>query len=196
MAVALVLATGAPGESTAVIVQSGLPPSAAAAPAPVPIPHDTLVRVPGSPLRLGWSLERASALGSFHLTESSAAAISREGELSWFAAPAKALLTFREGRLAEIRLTATGVSGRFVSYVPDDLRRQGYRRTSEEVSAGTSVTEWLGRARIRLTISPASVIAEVSARPWDAAASAPAGSAATSAGEAAREAARDRKSVV
>jgi TonB family protein len=62
----------------------------------------------------------------------------------------------RDDRLAEVELNATGISPRFASYVPDELRRQGYRRLSHEAASGTSTSEWLGRGHVRLRLLPGS----------------------------------------
>lgn len=160
----LVLAAD-PAAAPAVISSSGLPELAApAAPAGAAAPIDTLVRVPGSALRLGWSQERTSALGSFGPGGSAAGGEVREGEIRWFGSPARASLTYRSGRLAEARLVLSPASPRLASYVPDELRRRGYRLLGDVLTSGTSLSEWEGEAKIRLTIGGGSVTAEVSPR--------------------------------
>jgi len=162
LALALVLAADTPA---GVISPSGLPGLAAPEPgAGGPIPTDTLTRVPGSVIRLGWKHERAAALGSFPLSSSDANGETREGEVRWFGYPARAALTYRSDRLSAVRLTATSVSARFGDYVPDELRRLGYRRVGATISAGTRITDWAGPAMIRLTVAGGNVIAEVSPR--------------------------------
>jgi TonB family protein len=161
---ALALAAS-PAGAQSVTSSSGLPGAPATNPAAnIAAPADTLVRVPGSALRLGWSSERTSVLGSFRLAGGSAGGEVREGEVTWFGSPARVTLTYRTGRLAEVRLAATSASPRLANYVPDDLRRRGYRRVGEVLNSGTSVSEWEGAANIRLTVGEGSVTAEVSPR--------------------------------
>lgn len=151
----LLAAETAPGSFSAVL------PERPAAPGTHAAPTDTLTRVPGSALRLGWSLERASALGTFKPGSASGDATNREGELRWFGSPASARLTFRSGRLAEVRFDAKGVSARLTGYASDELRRQGYRRVSHTLGGGTDVSQWQGRASVKLTASPNNLTAEV-----------------------------------
>lgn len=154
-----------PAATPAVISASGLPgmgdPAVSQGP---PAPTDTLVRVPGSALRLGWTLARTSALGALRLGGSSVTGEMREGEVRWFGSAAKASLTYRGGRLAEARLTANAPSPRLGNYVPDELRRLGYRRVGVEVTSAATVSEWEGAAKIRLTVGAGNVMAEVSPR--------------------------------
>ncbi|MEO5880615.1 MAG: TonB family protein [Candidatus Eisenbacteria bacterium] len=153
-----------PGAAPPVIAPSGLPgvtPPAAPGPA---APNDTLVRVPGCALRLGWSQERSSTLGSFRRVGSAAGGEVHEGEIRWFGSPARASLTYRSGRIADARLVSSPASPRLAGYVPDELRRRGYRRVGEVLTSGTSVSEWEGGSKIRLTIGGGSVTAEVSPR--------------------------------
>jgi hypothetical protein len=128
-------------------------------------PTDTLVRIPGASFRLGWSPERASAHASFPLIESGARRSVRQGETTWFGAPARATLTYVEGRLAQVRLTTRGASERLSEYIPDDLRRRGYRRVSYSGDEANSSSEWIGPSRAHLTIGGGSVVAEFSPAP-------------------------------
>jgi len=130
-----------------------------------PAPGDTLVRIPGSPFRLGWSAERASSHAAFPLIDSDPQRAVRQGETTWFGAPARATLTYVEGRLAQVRMSARGASPRLSEYIPDDLRRRGYRRVSYSGSAGIWNSDWIGPSRAHLTIGGGSVVAEFSPAP-------------------------------
>lgn len=164
LALALLVETppGGPAPSGVSTTLAEIRPATAAS---EPAPTDTLVRIPGSPLRLGWDPERTSVLGAFRLTASEGGTIARDGETTWFGDQAKTHLTFRDGRLSSVRLAATHPTPRLVSYVPDDLRRRGYRRVRLEENSGGSTSEWVGPARAVLTLSDASVTAEFSPAP-------------------------------
>ncbi len=125
-------------------------------------PTDTLVRIPGSAFRLGWTHERAAALGTFTERGTTGDVTVRRGDVRWFGTTAPATLTYRAGRLAEVRIECDAVSPRMAGYVPDELRREGYRCVLEDRPAG--VTEWSGPARVTLTTSPPRLIAEFRAR--------------------------------
>ncbi len=156
------LALASAGADGGAAAAPGAPPdSAAAHPAPVEAAADTSVRVPGCPLRLGWRHERTGSLGSFRSTGSGPGTESREGPVTWFGYPAKASLTYRGGRLAGVKLTSDSPSPRLAGYVPDELRRLGYRRVSAERTGTTTTSVWAGPARIRLVAGPRLLTAEV-----------------------------------
>ena len=127
-------------------------------------PGDTLTRVPGSPLRLGWTQERTSLLGSFQQQSSNDDVTVRRGDVRWFGTTSQGTLTYHDGRLAAVRLECTKPTPALLSYVPDELRRAGYRRVSDVVGSGTERSEWTGPGAITLTASAASLVAEVTAR--------------------------------
>lgn len=144
---------------------SPLPELAVPATAPG-APADTLTRVPGSALRLGWTEARAEALGQLKRTGGTGDVSLRAGDVRWFGASAQATLTFRSGRLAEARLSVNQATPRLQSYVPDELIRQGYHRVGDEISGPTRTTEWEGAtARVKLIASGSNLSAEVSPRP-------------------------------
>lgn len=147
----------------------------------VAAPLDTLARVPGSALRLGWSHECTAALGSFRESSSAGAVSVRRGDVRWFGTTAQATLTYRSERLALVRLECSKATPALASYVPDELRRQGYRRVSDEIQSGTETSEWVGAARITLAASGSSLVAEISSRHAEPIAASPPDTAADSA---------------
>ena len=100
-ALLLVLATDAPDPYGATL--SARPPHPATAATAAEVPMDTLTRVPGSPLRLGWTQERTSALGSFTEQSANGDVTVRRGDVRWFGTTSQATLTYRGGRLAAQR---------------------------------------------------------------------------------------------
>jgi len=178
LALATVLATATPAAPPA--PASAAPPAAASGfgatigsprrdfPRPVEAtaaaPRDTSIRVPGSSLRLGWSHERTSVLGSFKEESNAGETAVRRGNVRWFGATAQATLTYRAGRLAVVRLQCTEATPALASYVPDELRREGYRRVSDVIESGAETTEWLGPGRVTLSASGKSLIASVASR--------------------------------
>ncbi len=160
LALLFVLATEAPNDYGATLPSR--PPRAASTDGAVP--GDTLTRVPGSPLRLGWTHERTSALGTFQEQGGTTDVTTRRGEVRWFGTTSQATLTYRADRLAAVRLECVKPTPALLSYVPDELRRAGYRRVSHEIASGNDRSEWSGPSRIILTASASSLVAEVSAR--------------------------------
>lgn len=162
-ALLLVLAVDAPDTSGSSLPQEPSNTAEAGGSAPG-APGDTLTRVPGSPLRLGWTQERTSALGPFAQRSANEGVTVRRGDVRWFGTTAQATLTYRDGRLAAVRLESAKPTPALLSYAPDELRRAGYRRVSHVIDPGTDRSEWIGPGTITLTASATSLIAEVKPR--------------------------------
>ena len=160
LAFLLVLATDPPNDYGA----TPLPDPARRAQPAAGVPRDTLTRVPGSPLRLGWTHERTSALGAFQQQGTSGDATIRHGDVRWFGTTSQATLTYRDDRLCAVRLECARPTLALLSYAPDELRRAGYRRVSHAIESGSDRSEWSGPAEIVLTASASSLVAEVSTR--------------------------------
>lgn len=160
VALLLVLATDPPNDYGATLPSR--PPQAA--PPAADVPGDTLTRVPGTQLRLGWTHERASALGAFQQQGEEGDVTTRHGDVRWFGTTSQATLTYRAGRLCTVRLECAKPTPALLSYAPDELRRAGYRCVRHEVASGNDRTEWSGPSRILLTASASSLVAEVSPR--------------------------------
>ena len=160
MALLLVLATDPPNDYGATLPSR--PPQAA--PIAAGVPGDTLTRVPGSPLRLGWTHERTSALGAFQQQAGTGDVTTRQGDVRWFGTTSQVTLTYRADRLCAVRLECAKPTPALLSYVPDELRRAGYRCVSHEIASGNDRSEWSGPSQIVLTASTGSLVAEVSAR--------------------------------
>jgi TonB family protein len=160
-ALLVVLAAGAPKDSAATAQPD---PQGHPAATPADRAPERLPRVPGSALRLGWTEERTSGLGSFVQQSASEDVTVRHGDLRWFGTTSTATLTYRAGLLASVRLECAKPTPALLSYVPDELRRAGYRRTSHVIEAGTERSAWTGPNEIALTATAASLVAEVSAR--------------------------------
>jgi TonB family protein len=155
----LLLATDAPNDYGA----TPLPDPAQRARPVAEAPQDTLTRVPGAPLRLGWTHERTSMLGAFLQQSAAGDVVTRQGDVRWFGTTSQATLTYRGGRLAAVRLECANPTPALRSYAADELRREGYRRIAHEIEGDADRSEWTGPARVLLTTSAGSLVAEVSA---------------------------------
>jgi TonB family protein len=126
---------------------------------------DTLVRIPGALLRLGWTKERAAGIGTFRQTANSPNSETREGDCRWFGSPAQASLTFEKGTLARIRLKLSPVAPHVVSYIEDELRRQGYRRVRWVPDSSLAESEWAGRTHIQISSGGGKLTADITPAP-------------------------------
>lgn len=130
----------------------------------VATPADTMLRLPGSPLRLGWTQERVAALGTFRKLSSSANTVTREGDSRWLGAPSRVTLTFRDDRLSSVRLTLESAAPHIANYAEDELRRQGYRCVKRTSSTAGTESEWMGRAHARLSANATTLSCEFEPR--------------------------------
>jgi TonB family protein len=124
-----------------------------------PLPTDTAVRVPGTDLRFGLADSLAAARGF-----APAGAGSRAGGGTFFGIPGDARLGFADDRLSRVEFTADVASPHQRDYVQDQLAAMGYRRRCDRITPTASDCEWMGRTRVRLTLSAAGLHAVVTPR--------------------------------
>jgi TonB family protein len=130
---------------------------------------DTSVRVPGLPLRFGWSDARVATLG-WRLGRGG-----RTGPCRWFGVPGEAVARFENGALSRVHLDLREASEHDAAYVQDQLTRAGLRRFCDGTGPGTQTCEWNGAAvRVTATFTAGLVAADIEGRmPAAAAAAAP-----------------------
>jgi TonB family protein len=125
---------------------------------------DTSVRVPGTPLRLGTSLD-AAAMQGLRAAEAPREpdAIARAATMRFFGLASEATLIFRDRRLAEARFTVPASTATERRYIEDDLVRRGYRRECTRREAESSSCTWTGAAVLGLEIQGGRIVARVTA---------------------------------
>jgi TonB family protein len=127
--------------------------------------RDTALRVPGSPLRFGWTQERLATFGAFRRMSGSPPDAVRDGTCDWFGASGHAQVTFRDDRLSRIHLSLDSVAPHVLDYVMDEMRRQGFRLVDSSSSSGSQQWKWLGRTRATLATSGTSLIGDFELAP-------------------------------
>ncbi len=128
---------------------------------------DTVMRVPGTRLRLGMSeaqVFEADASVEVKAPEASGTT-SRQGDTRFFGVPCQATCSFRDGRLTRVRFQAVDASPHALDYVEDQLRRMRMGRECLRYAPGDHVCDWLGESvQVHLEIQGDRLDATV--EPW------------------------------
>jgi TonB family protein len=128
---------------------------------------DTTLRIPGTSVRFGTTLERLSTIGRFEPPQGTPGpgGISRpppaqpqgtevrEGPLRFFGLDAIASLGFQDHALSVARFVVDPISPHSFDYLEDQLRRLAYRRSCVDRGPNQSDCEWLGPATVHVSLT-------------------------------------------
>lgn len=148
---------------------------------------DTTLRIPGTSVRFGTTLERLSAVGRFEVPAAAAAtpvapgapggpsrqppmqhppgSDVREGPLRFFGLDATVSLVFEERSLTTARFVVNPISPHSLDYFEDQLRRLAYRRSCATRTTANWDCTWVGPATVHVTFGGSQMIAEVRPTP-------------------------------
>jgi TonB family protein len=128
--------------------------------------HDTSVRLPGTPLRFGTTLEQARRVIRMHAPPqvalpppgpSAPGVITWQTGLRFFGLAGAATLEFADSVLVRASVVVNHPSPNDIDYVEDDLARQGFHRRCESRSGLNRQCEWTARARVTMSTSESSI---------------------------------------